>query len=705
MSIHSINTCENVLHILANWRNSQAIRPLDLAMVQALYDMAIEQSQSPKPISLLLAAIASRHIGDGHVCIDIQKLLQSPDSFIKAEKVHVHQHIPIAAVINGLDLQTSLNVLKDCPLVSQAPVSDTPIVLKGTRLYLARFFNYEQIIAQGINSRLSVLKKLQDPKSEHALMLKESLAVLFKGADVVKGKSQILACALAARSRFSVITGGPGTGKTTTVVKLLAAMQSIPSADDFYIGKKYRIALAAPTGKAAARLNYSISQSVNAIDFSSLPGAVSKDDIPTQVITLHSLLGGKFASRLFRYNKQNPLPVDVLVIDEASMVDVSLMAAVIMALRSDAKLILLGDKDQLASVDAGAVLGSLAQYADQDNYTQASANWLASITGLSVDNTNSQGSELAQNVAMLNHSFRFDENSGIGQLAKMVNSGQADFSLLTSFKQTKLRDALWLVKALSRSRDNQLIMDNAFIDHVIDGSAHLFYEQGKGRVIHNQEISPPKGYKAYLQVLTEGAATLGKDSSNAQWDALARKVLQNFDRFQVLSAMRKGPFGVDALNEQIEQALFPSQLRREQGAFYQGRPLLVTRNDYNLGLTNGDIGIVIMRWFKGPNGEYKCLPRVAFPSAKASGDIRWFSPSRLQAIETVFAMTVHKSQGSEFEHTCFVLPEQINPVVTRELVYTAITRAVSWISIVSPNEEILRKSIGNAISRESGLMV
>jgi exodeoxyribonuclease V alpha subunit len=307
---------------------------------------------------------------------------------------------------------------------------------------------------------------------------------------------------------------------------------------------------------------------------------------------------------------------------------------------------------------------------------------------------------------MLNHSFRFDQNSGIGKLSKMVNRAAKNNALLSQFKQGQLADALWLITDVKQNLDGQRSdKSSRFIGHVSKGSPEDFQNAGEGRVQGSSAILPPIGYQAYLAMLMRAETTLDQFSSEQQWNELAQNVIACFERFQVLCAMRNGPYGVEALNLLIQNALIPRTVLVQQGAFYQGRPVLVTRNDYNLGLTNGDIGMVIWRWTKDAKGHCEYAPRVAFPSDTFSDAIRWFSPSRLQSIDTVFAMTVHKSQGSEFEHTCFVLPERINPVVTKELVYTAITRAKYWLSIVSPNENILSNAMNNPISRESGLML
>ncbi|MFC4700661.1 exodeoxyribonuclease V subunit alpha [Glaciecola siphonariae] len=717
-----LGSASECLQLLTSWRRVDAIRPLDLAFASQLAQMCEAAKLRIEPITVLLSAIASQHLSDGHVCIDLRKMFERPERFINIAPASSQHLVAEQAPINlrqllaSTSLSQCLKSLESCCAVSTSAQNMAPLALKGTRLYLSRYYHYELKIAQGIRARLPTPSDINAFSHDCAGALKQAIDVLFEQKDRLYAASQMHACALAARSRFAIITGGPGTGKTTTVVKLLAALQSIAgsvTASDG-AGKKLNIALAAPTGKAAARLNQSISSSVKRLPLAQLPGHVGVNDIPQKVSTLHRILGSRGASQGFTYNKHNPLAIDVLVIDEASMVDVSMMAAVIEALKPDARLILLGDKDQLASVDAGAVLGQLAEGAHLNNYSKDTSNYLEAMTGVpalvqsDAQAPNDQASKvstnktLAQNVAMLNHSFRFDANSGIGQLAKMVNRGALDSRLLDDLNNKRLADALSLQSDFSKEDGAGI---QAFVDHIKDGSPRMFANEGKGRMQNNQHIEPPVGYGAYLSLLDAAQSELRPDSSDEQWDALAQKVLDCFQRFQVLSAMRNGPYGVEALNIMMQKALIPAAKLAAQGSFYEGRPLLVTRNDYNLGLTNGDVGMVIWRYVTNKQGKSERVARVAFESEQDDGKIRWFSPSRLLEVETVFAMTVHKSQGSEFEHACFVLPERVNPVVSKELVYTAITRAKYWISIVSPNDRIFKDAIKNPINRESGLEI
>ena len=529
---------------------------------------------------------------------------------------------------------------------------------------------------------------------------------MFSSAETAKEQTedwQKIACALAARSQFSIITGGPGTGKTTTVLRLLMVLQSVALGDAPDDGNQaLRIRLAAPTGKAAARLSESISGSVAALPVGKLKnGARLKLSIPKVVTTLHRLLGSRPGTRRFRYHTDNPLPLDVLVIDEASMVDVEMMAAVFQALPPQARLILLGDKDQLSSVDAGAVLGELCQRADEGGYLPATADWLGKVAGQKLEkihvHTQASAAEKAidQGITMLRKTWRFGENSGIKSMSELINDGKLSKKTLERFKQGRFSDVAWLILRGSIAATSQVIAE-----HAMSGSPAEFpIEDSPG------SESGPVGYQYYLEVMR--SARPRGDSDAKAFDQWAREILAAFARFQVLCALRAGPFGVTGLNELITEALHSRKLIKHTGSWYEGRPVLVTRNDYGLKLINGDVGIALSvpatTTINRGQGTVARILRVAFAKSDGSGDIRWVSPSRLQAVETVFAMTVHKSQGSEFAHTCLVMPDRPNPVLTRELIYTGITRAKSWFSLLVPDEQVFLNAARHRVVRSSGL--
>lgn len=692
-------------HLLANWQSQDWIRPLDREFAHLIRTLSEEQGDQPQPLLILLAALVSHQVGRGHVCVDLGTLLGDASQTLSLppeEPVHrVNTDEPLALprpdqLLAQITLDECHQVLASSGAASQGDLP-TPLVLDGNRLYLRRFWRYEQRIADGIRQRLDQPSPLADTASPEARTLRDALDTLFPTRDDVD--YQTLACALAARNRFGVITGGPGTGKTTTVVNLLAALQAVAGTSPQRQGRKYRIRLAAPTGKAAARLNESIGGAASRLPLAQLPGQVSQEDIPTRVTTLHRLLGSRPDSRRFRHNRDNPLLVDILVIDEASMVDVDLMASVIDALPASAHLILLGDRDQLASVDAGAVLGELCQRAGPAHYTAETMGWLMAVTGMQVPDSlrDENGSAMDQAVAMLRKSYRFQQDSGIRKLADAVNDNALDNTLLAKARSGGFEDVA-ILPAGPSSEDTQRLICH----HAVTGSPEAFHNQGEGRPMNGQTLPPPTGYQHYLTRMRDHG--LDATSSREDWDKLARQVLADFADFQVLCALRKGPWGVEGLNEHIAQQLLSEMLIPRAEGWYAGRPVLVTGNDYNLGLMNGDIGITFsLPWDQDDNGQPRHALRVAFPASDGTDSIRWISPSRLQQLETVYAMTVHKSQGSEFTHTCLILPDRLSPVLTRELVYTGITRARHWFSLIAEDETVLKESVAQRVVRASGL--
>jgi len=706
-----LNSLDNTEALLQHWQQAEWIRPLDVGFARLIRELSEEQGEQPDPLVLLLAALTSHQVGRGHVCVDLGNLLADAVQTLSlppeessyqppkdTDTSETHQPEP-AELLALVTLSECLALLGASCAVSEGSQT-TPLILNDTRLYLRRFWRYEQCIAEGIRQRLALPSPLADPESGPARTLSRALDQLFQSSEAVD--YQKLACALAARNRFAVITGGPGTGKTTTVVNLLAALQAVAGESPDRAGRKYRIRLAAPTGKAAARLNESIGGAVSRLPLADLPGNVELADIPTRVTTLHRLLGSRPDTRRFRHNRDNPLLVDILVIDEASMVDVDLMASVFDALPANAQLILLGDKDQLASVDAGAVLGELCQRAFQAHYTPQTAQWLTAMTGSRLPESlvDESGQPLDQAVAMLRKSYRFREESGIRAFAEAVNTNALNIAMLRQIREAAFDDVI-LLNNRSRGADPEAILE-LVCRHAINGSPDAFRNAGQGRLVNGHLLPPPVGFRHYLERLHNH--TLDENSPREDWDSMAVQLLEAFSDFQVLCALRKGPWGVEGLNDRIAKQLLAEKLIPRAEGWYEGRPVLITGNDYNLGLMNGDIGIAVsVPWDRTETGEPRYTLRVAFPSSDTPGGIRWISPSRLQQLETVYAMTVHKSQGSEFNHTCLVLPDRLSPVLTKELVYTGITRARNWFSLITGNPNVLREAVGQQVVRASGL--
>jgi exodeoxyribonuclease V alpha subunit len=679
-----------LLTTLNHWVSWGWLRSVDRALVH--WQMR-QQPNSPASV-LLLTALASHQVGRGHVCLDLTALLRDASATlaIPPERTRLtadHQaHLPqqlLAQSLGTHDLQQY--VLASLPSLSEVLARHSSILLMDeTRLYLRRYFDSEQRVAAAIHARL----QSQDQATDAALLnasdadLRQGLQTLFTVSDAAATSAapdwQRAACAIAARHRFSIITGGPGTGKTTTVVRLLALLQT----QALQLGAPLRIKLAAPTGKAAARLTESIGRQRAALTVSS----AVREAIPSQVSTLHRLLGSLPDTRHFRHHAGNRLALDVLVIDEASMIDLDLMDSVLAALPSSARLILLGDKDQLASVEAGAVLGELCLHAEEGYYDPATLSWLSAVTGQAFNQEASHAGltlgsvltqPLAQHTVMLRQSRRFGPDSGIGRLAQAVNRG--DVVAAKAVLASQQPD----VQALARS-------DTALTQWLLEGDA----------------ARAAVGYRAYLHVLQAQRPALRGLSAQAAEQALnlwAQAVLLAFDRFRLLCAVHDGPAGVDMLNLRIAQALQREGLLTAATAWYEGRPVMMTRNDYALGLMNGDIGIALHVPSDAPDQPDRL--RVVFPRHAAgeeeSASLHWVLPSRLDEAVTVFAMTVHKAQGSEFEHTALLLPPQRSPVLTRELIYTGITRAQKVFTLLTSSDGIWEMAMTQRVQRASGL--
>ncbi|MBP8289268.1 MAG: exodeoxyribonuclease V subunit alpha, partial [Chromatiaceae bacterium] len=671
--------------LLARWAERDWLRPLDVAFADFLW----EEAPAAPPLLILAAALASHQLGRGHTCLDLAATLSDPAFALSLppEGADPPDDEPTprpAEVLADLTLSAWQAALHHPDLIGTG-AGATPLVLAGPRLYLRRYWAYERAVSADIQTRLARSAK---PRAALPLAaLRQTLEVLFPPATpgfppATPGPDwQKLACALAAPSAFSIITGGPGTGKTTTVVQLLALLQALALAEPTP-GKPprpLRIRLAAPTGKAAARLNEAIAGAVARLPLAGLAsGEAVRATIPVTVTTLHRLLGSRPDTRHLRHHAGNPLALDVLVIDEASMIDLEMMAAVLAALPPRARLILLGDKDQLASVEAGALLGQLCQRAGAGHYTPDSRDWLAAATGERLDPAliDPAGLLLDQAIVMLRHSHRFSADSGIGQLAQAVNDGDSA-AVRGIWTQGHPDLALAAIPSLEAPALRSLVTGG--------GLAPTPLGAPLADPLPTSTAAPPadplqtpaggqpparRGYGHYLTLLRQERPS--PEAEPGAFDAWAWRILKAHGQFQVLCALRRGPWGVEGLNHWIARALQEAQMIDACTGWYLGRPVLVTRNDYGLGLMNGDIGVTLVH--PGAAGQGENL-RVAFPAGDGQDGIKWVLPSRLQAVETVFALTVHKSQGSEFTHVALVLPEHPSPILTRELLYTGITRA------------------------------
>jgi exodeoxyribonuclease V alpha subunit len=703
---------DSLLATLERLAHKGAIRQLDYQFARFLYaqtDDAQSESQSDGQALAFIAGVVSSELGKGHICLPLFDAQGQPTDFASKLGLFGEAALTLNTQLQGIDW---IQLLQSSTLVGSQGEA-LPLMFDGERLYLHRYWHYEVTLAEKLNqlgaavslqpqefTRLSELLNHLFARQYHFLfnalvkaneagnnnqVLRQQLVCdhldvvasdaldwpaideLLRQANKVQDLQplddlvplsacvnwQKVAAAVALTRRFAVISGGPGTGKTTTVTKLLAALIEQAAQD-----KNLTIKLVAPTGKAAARLTESIGKAVQELPVS--PELKAK--IPTESSTLHRLLGAIPNSAEFRHNKQNPLHLDILVIDEASMVDLPMMYKVVDALPKHARLILLGDKDQLASVEAGAVLGDICSF-HALGYGKEQASAIAKLTGFdTLAHSSNSASSIADSLCMLQKSYRFDARSGIGQLAKAVNLGSA------------------------ASVDNVWARDFSDIEHFALSSQN--YNQMMQTLVQE--------YGCYLKRIGQQE----QDPNTGEPETLTRKakaVLDTFNQCRLLCAIREGDFGVAGLNQRIEKALAARKLIKVQDEiWYHGRPVMVTRNDHGLGLYNGDIGICMR-----DDSEEDQRLKVFFELP--DGSVKSVLPSRVPEHETAYAMTIHKSQGSEFDYTLMILPPDFSPILTRELIYTGITRAKKRLALYA-ELNVLKRGIKVKTTRASGLV-
>jgi exodeoxyribonuclease V alpha subunit len=468
--------------------------------------------------------------------------------------------------------------------------SSRPLRLLGTRLYLDRYWREERSVAADLLQLAGEAPDVSEPE------LTGGLERLFGDSDA----RQRDAATASVRRRFAVLAGGPGTGKTTTVARIVALLAEQAAGE-----RPPLVALAAPTGKAAARLQEAVHEETARM-------AVG-DDVRAllmglRAFTLHRLLGWQPGSHSrFAHDRGNRLPHDVVIVDETSMVSLSLMERLVEAVRPEARLILVGDPGQLASIEAGVVLGD--------------------IVGPAVAST-----QIGRGIVVLERVHRY--GGGIARLAEAIRRGDGDGTVAALAGAPG--EVTWVREDLQLVRDRALAAARAVLRSARDGEA---------------------------------------------LDAL-----RALTRFRLLCAHRRGPYGVADWNQRVVGWL-AGELQDVEQRDYAGRPLLVTENDYELGLYNGDTGVIV----EGAGAVFE-----------RGGELLRFSPLRLSAVETVYAMTIHKSQGSQFDTAAVLLPEPDSRILTRELLYTAATRAREELILVG-TEEAVRTAVARPVARASGL--
>lgn len=596
-----------------------------------------DQAKRDEDLLLLGAALAARGPQQGQVCVS---LVEPPELLVFDEERRSAGLAPLC----WPDSEAWLARISRSPAVGDGS-RHTPLVLDGAgRLYLHRYHEYQSRLVSELDQRSRVVEQGLDSG-----LIKEGIRRLFNGSGDSATRGQQAAAIMTVLRRIAVISGGPGTGKTTTVLKILALLQEQAR----HLGERFplEVLLLAPTGKAAARLAESIRHGREklAVD------ETIRCSIPSETSTIHRALGFDFRRPTqFKANRDNPLPVDVVIVDESSMVDLALMSKLVDAVPPGSKLILLGDRDQLASVEAGAVLGDICNVGGRGfTWSAAFSAQVASILDQPESSYRSKESvtpPIADCTMHLSTSFRFGSDSGIGALSRAINDGDGA-RVIELLEDESLPDIEWLQLEEEGFADSR--MEQLLGQRLVGGFTEALLEVGE----------PVRALEAY-------------------------------GRFRVLCAHRRGRFGVAAINELVRARLSRAGVVAARGQWYSGRPILVTRNDPQVGLYNGDVGLTL------PDPSRRGL-RVYFPADDGQGT-RSFHPARLPEHETSYAMTIHKSQGSEFEEVLILLPTLVSPIITRELLYTGVTRARRHVTIVG-SRGLIEGAVARRVKRASGL--
>jgi exodeoxyribonuclease V alpha subunit len=603
---------------------------LSAADVQVAVRLA-ELGGDDDPSVALAAALAVRGPRLGHVYVDLATIRDT--ATVDADEPVDLSALPWPAIDDWTER------LARSALVTAGEsdaASGRPLRLVGTWLYLDRYWREERQIAADLRALSDAL-----PENVQVDVLADGLGRLFGGHD---DGSQRLAAAAAVLQRFAVVAGGPGTGKTTTVASIVALLAEQAAAAG---SAAPLVALAAPTGKAAARLEEAVHEAAAKLE---VDDNVRAQLAALEASTLHRLLGWRPDSQSrFRHNRANRLPHDVVIVDETSMVSLSLMAKLVEAVRPEARLVLVGDPGQLTSIEAGAVLGDIVGPASDGLLMEEGArSRLATATGRDVAAAEPpSGASIGDGIVVLDRVYRF--GGGIAAVAEAVRRGDADA----------------VMEALTAAPD-----DVTWIP---------------------VDVTDPTAQAALAPIRDEAVAA-GRTVIEAARAGEATEAIAALGAFRVLCAHRRGEHGVAAWRAQIEGWL-AEQVEGfgAAGAWYVGRPLLVTANDYGLRLYNGDTGVVVA----AEGGRLS----AAF---ERSGGVVRFSPTRLAAVDTVYAMTIHKSQGSQFDTAAVLLPDPSSQILTRELLYTAVTRARRRL-ILAGTEGAIRGAVARPVARASGL--
>ncbi len=542
----------------------------------------------------------SKKLEEGHICFDLEEFASSHS--------------------------LNIDAIKKSQWLGNEYDIDKPFVLHSGNIYLQRYFAYESDIIKHIH-RIAQVEQTEQRQIE--IQESSGLIELLFGHQKKEIDWQKLAALMTYRQNLSLITGGPGTGKTTTVAKFLAILLSNHP--------NLNVVLAAPTGKAASRLKESLKKSRTNLSMVAESVLDKMESIPS--LTIHRLLGFRKNTHYFKHNVSNPLPYDLIIVDESSMLSVSLMAKLLYAVETGKRLVLLGDRHQLSSVEAGSVFGDLilANSDCTNRFLPSTAQWFNQFLDTKLDGTHitNLSKALSENTVELKKSYRFTDQSDIGKLSKSVLAGT--FNRSTEFKNKSVQ----------------------------------FYSE-------SNIVALESFFELFANYLKEDDI---------------KKALGLFNKNRILCPSNEGKLGVEDINYKVEMYLSGKHQLELKKPFYHNRPILVTENNYQLGLYNGDVGLI--RY--DDEGQLKAF----FESE--TGELVSFNPYLLKTVRTVFAMSIHKSQGSEFENVALIIPSKTNKeLLSKELVYTGLTRAKDHLEIFSSTENF-EKAIAYSVKRTSGI--
>ncbi len=598
-----------------------------------------KKEKEEQPIQHYAYAV-SRNLAQGSICIDLKDKAGAAGIFegYKEEEAK-------------MDMSSFSEVLMQTALVAKGgdiEVKDKPFVLNGDNFYITRYFNYETQIIEGIKNLINTGAGEKTKRLESLKGSTEFKKLVENRDKDLETDWQLMASALAYLNNFTIITGGPGTGKTTTVAKILSLL--------YEENPDLNVKLSAPTGKAAMRMKEALA--TNKL----VPENYRENINALKPYTLHRLLGSIHLSPYFKHHRDNQIDADVIIVDEASMIDVALFAKFINAVAPETRLIILGDQDQLTSVEAGSLLGDFCNTVHAKNHfsVEASRNLHEILSDTDLNPVIEEKVLLQDHIVELQHSYRFDENPEFRKVSKAVIT------------------------------NDQNTIQSWFDENPLEGNINIDLE-------HKESVFTAfiKEYENYI------------DENEKSSEERIEESLKKFNDLSILAVLRNGKQGVSGLNARVEKYLAGKGLINPKSEFYDHRPVIVTRNHPDLQLFNGDIGLVR----KDPKDSKKM--KIWFLTAEQKADqenpeitrsaVRGYSPGLLTDVETVFAMTVHKSQGSEFNKVLLVMPKSVDvPILTRELLYTGITRAKESL-IIQGNKEVLLKSAKAQVRRASGI--